>query len=106
MQKMKFKIRCGWTDPCKTIAKFIVHSINCSFIYNHDECSCSETTFMISKQLFAILMSFDCTIGPSETILFSSFNLATAILIILDVYDLARIWTYVCSHLHKTESSG
>ena len=25
--KMKLKIRCGWTGPCKTIAKFIVHSI-------------------------------------------------------------------------------
>ena len=24
---MKLMIRCGWTDPCKTIAKFIVHSI-------------------------------------------------------------------------------
>ena len=27
-KKMKFKIRCGLTDPCKTIAKFIVHIVN------------------------------------------------------------------------------
>ena len=24
---MKLKIGCGWTDPCKSIAKFIVQSI-------------------------------------------------------------------------------
>ena len=27
---MKFKIRCGWAHPYKTIAKLIVHSIYCN----------------------------------------------------------------------------
>ena len=53
-QKMQVKTRCGWTDPYKTIAKFILRSI-----YSDGMCNRAMQHRKTYQQVLTIVLAGD-----------------------------------------------
>ena len=67
---MKCKIRCGWTDPYKTIVKFILHSI---YMCNIEKISLRASELLKILTDYGLQMDAECLSNDKVT-LFNFFK--------------------------------